>query len=336
MTYHSNLAGNFLAVNLHLEAEVMGALKRQYGHEALRINFESYFAMAANGGVRLTELAQVLDITRQAVNQAANHLISNGYLERISDPLDGRVKILILSDKGKSVLRQGGEEAFRLQCEMSEIVGEARLKRVSCSIKTLSEKLGLLVHFSQEGEYIPLSVTLPRLTNYVQEHLQTLTMAKGHPRLKRSFGVVLRHIATRAGRMAHIAKAQSVSKQAISVIASELETLGYIKRDSDVKDPRQLLLSLTPKGEQLIADSVQSGEEMEREFGQLIGKKVLAELKDVLRLISDSFQQIDSQKKAEELQEMASQMIEELGERRAKNLAEIVLDTLRGEKNDEQ
>ena len=57
------------------------------GHRNLRLGFAPYITLIGSRGMRLTELATVLGISRQACNQAANQVEDAGYIMRKSDPL---------------------------------------------------------------------------------------------------------------------------------------------------------------------------------------------------------------------------------------------------------
>ncbi|MEP5569510.1 MAG: hypothetical protein ABJN62_16835, partial [Halioglobus sp.] len=67
--YRDNLARHILNVSLYMQSEIMGALTLKHGHSQLRISFEPYLALAARSDVRLSEVADILGISRQAANQ---------------------------------------------------------------------------------------------------------------------------------------------------------------------------------------------------------------------------------------------------------------------------
>ena len=286
--YRDNFARHLISIALYLQSEVMNALKEKHGHEQLRISFQPYITLSGRNGARLSDIADILGISRQAANQTANQIGAAGYLERRADPSDGRAKLLLPTPRALDVVDQGTREALRLQREVERLAGKASIEACSKSLTDLLRALHLPllgIEFTDGGDTLPLAVMLPRLSDYINSRLMQLTMARGHPDLKLSFGQVLTAIGPRGGRIQQMAESHHVSKQAISAIANELESLGYIRRDPDPKDARQVVLRFTDRGEQLIADSVDSVDDLLEEFAQHIGWPSLLELEQILQRI---------------------------------------------------
>ena len=325
--YRDNFARHILSVTLYLQSEVMNALTLKHGHNQLRINYEPYISAAFAGGARLSDIAEMLGISRQAANQTANQIQAAGYLQRVADPSDGRAKLLVTTPRAKAMIRQGGAKAIKVQARFADIVENDELDEVNSSIIELSRSLGLLFPFEVESTLI-LAGVMPRLSDYISHRLQSLTMAKDHPRLKRSFGSVLAAIGPRGGRIQQMANSQDVSKQAIAAIASELEELGYIRRDPDPDDARQVVLQFTASGKKLIADSVASVDELAVEFSGIIGETAFQNVKDAmariyrsLHLEEDVFGNTDNN----DIHLLARQINRQLGEAGAKALATLLL-----------
>ena len=326
--YRDNFARHLLNVSLYIQSGVMNALTQDHGHQHLRINFEPYVAIAASGGgARLSDIADMLGISRQAANQTANQIEKAGYLRREADPSDGRAKLLRITPRGEAMIRQGSAEFARLEQSFGDILGKAELAELTASAHQLASALGLLLPY-QENISLALGASLPRLSDYITQQLQALTMAKGHPLLKRSFGQVLTAIGPRGGRIQQMASSQDVSKQAISAIATELEEYGYIQRQPDPEDARQVLLTFTPAGEQLISDSVASVDQLAEEFAAIIGKRPLRRLQTALANIYQALQleqDVFGDSTRNDLQSLARQLNRQLGEQGARNLALLIL-----------
>lgn len=325
--YRDNFARHCLGVSLYLQSEVMNVLTLKHGHSQLRINFEPYISLAGQKGARLSDIADALGISRQAANQVANQIETAGYLQRTPDPMDGRAKLLTTTPRANAMLRQGSREAVKLQARFADVVGERKLARVTATIFRLNRELGLLYAFDENVTHV-LAGVLPRLADYISQRLQHLTMSKGHPGLKRSFGAVLTAIGPHGGRIQQMANTRDVSKQAISAIASELENLGYIERSPDPDDARQVVLNFTAAGRQLIADSVASVGELERELAQLVGEKAFAEVTGTmsrlyrsLHLEEDVFGHADGN----DIRVIARQLSRQLGDEGARALARLIL-----------
>ncbi len=331
--YRDNFARHLIGVALYMQSNVMNALTEKYGHDQLRISFEPYISLSGRNGARLSDIAEVLGISRQAANQTANQIVAAGYLERRADPSDGRAKLLVTTARARDVIDKGAREGLRLQKEVVALAGEAAVEACSKSLADLLRALRLphlAADLTEGSDKLPLVATLPRLSDYVTNRLMELTRARGHPDLKLSFGQVLTAIGPGGGRIQHMAASQHVSKQAISAIATELEDLGYIRRDADPKDARQVVLQFTEQGKQLIADSVDAVDELQDEFTEIIGRPALLAMKQTLQLIYRKLHledEVFGYNPGDELDVklLARQLRRQLGEKGTRDLAELLL-----------
>ncbi len=331
--YRDNFARHLISVALHMRSEVMNAVTEQYGHDRLRRSFEPYITLSAAQGARLSDIAEVLGISRQAANQAANQVVAAGYLERRADPSDGRAKLLVATAKARDLLEKCSREGLRLQREAAQLVGADAVQACSKHLTDLLRALDLprpVIAAATGEDILPLVASLPRLSDYTSHRLMELTRSRGHPDLKLSFGQVLTAIGPGGGRIQHMADLQDVSKQAISAVASELEELGYIRRDADPRDARQVVLQFTHRGEQLIADSVDAVHELGREFARHIGRPAQRQVEQTLKLIYrkwhlevEVFGSGDAQ--ATDIRLLARQLSRQLGEQGARHLGELLL-----------
>jgi DNA-binding MarR family transcriptional regulator len=75
-------------------------------HEAgfadLRPAHEAVFAFLPHDGARLTELARRARITKQSLGETVRELERLGYVRQLSDPSDGRAKIVRLTRRGRA------------------------------------------------------------------------------------------------------------------------------------------------------------------------------------------------------------------------------------------
>ena len=68
------------------------------------------------GSLRQTSLAQELGFAQRTVTQAVESLARDGFVERMSDPADGRAKLVTLTDGGATALvasTNAGEQVLR-------------------------------------------------------------------------------------------------------------------------------------------------------------------------------------------------------------------------------
>ena len=75
-------------------------------------------------GSRLTDLAERAMMTKQTVGEVVSDLEKRGYVERVPDPDDGRVKIIRLTSKGRDVYFTGWRLNDELENEWAARFGQ--------------------------------------------------------------------------------------------------------------------------------------------------------------------------------------------------------------------
>lgn len=83
-------------------------------------------------GVRLTELAESAQITKQSMGYLVTYLEEHGYLERVPDPEDGRAKIVRLTERGRDVEAVARKILANLEAEWAQHLGQARMDELRC------------------------------------------------------------------------------------------------------------------------------------------------------------------------------------------------------------
>lgn len=316
-TYSDNSARHIIALSRHMQLKLMASLTVDSGFDGLRLNYEPFVAALArreSGSkiqtvIRPSQLAAQLGISKQIANQILNQLEQYHYIRRIADPNDGRAKLIKLTSKGQRLARDGQAALAKVEAQYREIASRfpdtaiessARLEQFAVSLANIAAGLNLLpsnIDFSRLQSAQVLGSVLPPLSQYVSHRLMTLTIEKKHPDITMAHGQVITQIGLGGGRIQQMALTHNVSKQAISVIATDLERLGYIakvstdrlpSRSTSQEDTRSSLLVFTTKGWRLIADSIESVRQLELEFLALLSankrqaKQALAEFKSFL------------------------------------------------------
>lgn len=332
--YRSNLPRHVIGLTRDLQSRLMHTLIKERGHSGLGLHFEPYISLAGTSGIRLSELADALSISKQAVNQAVNQIEKAGYLRREPDPEDGRAKRAVLTDRGQQLLTDGALLLGTVEAEFSEIVGKKTLAKFTGQLAELYQALGLeassgarSTHRTRGGT--TLGWLLPRISDKLRQELMELTRSRGHPGLKMSYGQILTLMTPDGGRIQEMARINEVSKQAISAIALELEDLGYLQRIADPADARQVILSFTTEGVHLMEDSIAATASLDRRILDALGARTLAFIKQTaetlyreLGLENDVFgssgQDIDS---------LAGDIVRSLGKRNARLLAQRLIES---------
>ncbi len=317
-----------MAIARYLQSRLMRRLIEQRGYSGLKLHFGSYMTLISGHGTRITDLAEQLSISKQAVNQTINQIENAGYLERQPDPSDGRAKRVVLTAAGEQLLADGSDLLTEIEAEFAALIGKQRTKRLAHHLAALYSALDL-VKPAYPQQATALGWLLPRISDYTMQRLMELTRRRGHPSLKLSFAQVLIFMGPDGGRIQQMARINEVSKQAIGFIAHELEAQGYLYRETDIVDGRQVLLKLTVAGAKLIDDSVVAIVELEEEFSQVVGQTPLREIRaDCLALYEGL--QIESgiftnKSGPGQLMKLAASLQQQLGARDARALADILI-----------
>ena len=121
-----SLAVGLLAVSRAL-LDGISAGVRARGFDDLRPAHGFAFARLAPGGATITQLAEHLDVTRQAAAQIVDELIAKGYVERHPHPQDARARLITLTEKGRACTRAADAAIADTIGAWAGMLGERRL-----------------------------------------------------------------------------------------------------------------------------------------------------------------------------------------------------------------
>jgi DNA-binding MarR family transcriptional regulator len=88
-------------------------------------------------GIRLTDLAARVGVTKQAVGQLVDDLAALGMVERIADPTDKRAKRVRFSRRGHAALVQGLGVLRELEETLAAAVGRRRMRELHETLRRL-------------------------------------------------------------------------------------------------------------------------------------------------------------------------------------------------------
>jgi DNA-binding MarR family transcriptional regulator len=86
------------------------------------------FTLLSRGGATVTQLAQHLDVTRQAAAQLAAELTAKGYVEIQPHPHDARARLIVLTAKGWACTRAADAAAAETIRSWAKTLGTQRLR----------------------------------------------------------------------------------------------------------------------------------------------------------------------------------------------------------------
>lgn len=287
--YRQNFPRTLGALTVYIEQQAMQRLARR-GHTRLIASFSTPMSMLALKPRRLTDLAEAMSVSKQLCLQSLKPLENLNYIERCSDPKDGRAKILQLSESGWQLVNDALHELRALEQEFAALIGARKLDRLAARMTS--------AYFASRGsggslaiDDIPLvpGITVA-LNRDIQAQLMQLTSRAGHHGLQMSFAQVLGGVDLSGSSISAIARQNGVSLSAISRCTKDLQQLGYVKRQTDSQDRRSRKILLTPLGLKLICDAIEATDAVEAELQQSLGDTGFMELDALLSELCESLE----------------------------------------------
>ena len=104
-------------------------VNRQAGERVARPAFMRLLPFLDTTGIRPTELASRVDVTKQAVGQSLAALEAMRFVEVVPDPTDGRATLVRLTKFGVEANHHGLSVLSGLERQLEEHVGREKMKR---------------------------------------------------------------------------------------------------------------------------------------------------------------------------------------------------------------
>ena len=119
------------------------ALRRASGGELLGLSRRHLALLSHLGaeGARITALAELLGVTKQAASQTVSELEALGLLERVPDPNDGRAKLVTLTDAGWARILGDLEILLELERELGRGLPRGAMAALRGTLDQLDERL---------------------------------------------------------------------------------------------------------------------------------------------------------------------------------------------------
>lgn len=333
---------HLMAISHFVQKKAMEELTEKRGYGKLSLAFSDYMAKLIQRDCSPGELARELRVSKQACSKTIREMTALGLLDRKSNPTDSRSSILFLTSKGRQLIVDGHAASTEIYCHLAHLAGNDNMDGLVASLSLLCRELDVAVpnyqppppssgaHTVQAARF---NLLLHSLAGHCYQYLIRALSDKGFSGLKSSFSQVLSLIIPDGGRIQHIASVVGVSKQAIAATATELEQLGYIVRDSDPDDRRQVILRLSPLGERLLSAASAAVQLLENSFLQALGTASYAELEKTLATLY--FEALDHYRAAGartvDIQALSQQLLQQLGVSDARELACHLMILTRGD-----
>jgi DNA-binding MarR family transcriptional regulator len=92
-------------------------------------------------GMRLTDLATKVGVSKQAVAPLIDELEALGTVERFADPQDGRAKLIRLTRRGADAIHHGLAVLAALESELAVTVGQPRMAELQRTLAAILSAL---------------------------------------------------------------------------------------------------------------------------------------------------------------------------------------------------
>ncbi|MDG0811575.1 MarR family winged helix-turn-helix transcriptional regulator [Cohnella rhizosphaerae] len=112
------------------------------GFDDVRPSHGYAFQKLSFGGATGIELAEHLDITKQAATQMIDYLEGRGYVERRPHPSDGRGKLVVLTERGWACIRATEAQFVAMERRWRERLGEQEAERLTQSMRDIVRSFG--------------------------------------------------------------------------------------------------------------------------------------------------------------------------------------------------
>ena len=141
-----------------------------------------------------------------------------------------------------------------------------------------------LLEFQKEKQQ-----SIGKLISHLKRHFDAWAMTEfcGHGDADFKMGYMPLNIHPEGITNNELAKKARVTKQAMSKVVKELTEADYIASETDGNDKRSSIIYLTPKGKKLVLSARERVLTLENEYEKVLGKKELAQFKDMLLKLID-------------------------------------------------
>jgi DNA-binding MarR family transcriptional regulator len=85
------------------------------------------FRYVQGDGLRLTDIAERANMTKQSIGEIVDDLVERGYAQRIPDPEDRRAKLICLTERGEAAQAHGRRLFAKVEKQWAERYGAERI-----------------------------------------------------------------------------------------------------------------------------------------------------------------------------------------------------------------
>ena len=282
-----NTVHDLIAISNDLRRHINDDLAAR-GYLDLRPSFAPLLSRIRVHGVPQGKLADAMGVSPQAASQTVGLAVRAGYVTREPNPADRRSKLVVLSELGREFVADGAVAIATRAADYARFVGARPFAHFDNTLARMRAGLGIADDSAPVASLEPrtsiMSVSL--LADHAMRELQAAMHAGGHDAISATQNLVLVHIGPDGARSSELARAQQVSRQAVSAILHDLEALGYVHRREDAIDARGVVFTPTRRGRRVLDDYVAGIDALEGMYEAVVGAARLADLARTARDLS--------------------------------------------------
>ncbi|MEO6891204.1 MAG: MarR family transcriptional regulator [Ktedonobacteraceae bacterium] len=109
----------------------------EVGYTDLRPTHFALLQQLRPEGLRVTELASLAQMTEQSMGALVEYVEERGYIERVTDPSDGRAWLVRLTPRGREVERVARAAIGELETEWTQYLGDERFAALRSALQDL-------------------------------------------------------------------------------------------------------------------------------------------------------------------------------------------------------
>jgi DNA-binding MarR family transcriptional regulator len=107
------------------------------GYHEIRVPHIALLAHMTTEGRRLSEFAELMQVTKSAVSQLVSQLERSGLVERVADPSDGRAALIRATPRADRGFRVARAVLAGIEREWERLVGIEQLSKLSETLRLI-------------------------------------------------------------------------------------------------------------------------------------------------------------------------------------------------------
>jgi DNA-binding MarR family transcriptional regulator len=130
------LLGRMRAIERAVHRQILSVLLAG-GYPDIGIPHITFLAHMTNEGRRLTEFAELMQVTKSAASQIASALEAQGLVERVPDPTDGRAALIRATAAANQGFRLARGRIAAIEREWADLLGASALDDLATTLAQL-------------------------------------------------------------------------------------------------------------------------------------------------------------------------------------------------------